>query len=310
MKFLVRGLSVFMFVFLGALSAVAQTIERGTVVVVYYTTDKIIMAADSRVVSLDPNKPPQDDACKIATPDGKIVFASAGIENYASANNQAILGSYASALDFVQSWSNADEIHKAYQEASFQHSPMFQSTSALLMNAILERDVVLQTVRNFEGAEVYDLNALKTWHATLLDQVAEKQHGLLTEALVGGLDSGGRLVLYGTAIEYSDLGFGGFILSNTGTPVCPDAPYCFLGEYEIAREFVNLASDRAKKEAHKWKPPKNSSPLDYDILKAMRLVELTEQYGPADVGGPIDAVELDKDGTLRWFYNKKNCPAD
>lgn len=47
---------------------------------------------------------------------------------------------------------------------------------------------------------------------------------------------------------------------------------------------------------------------DYDILKTMRLVELTIKYGPDDVGGNIEAVELDKDGTLRWFANPNDCP--
>jgi hypothetical protein len=48
----------------------------------------------------------------------------------------------------------------------------------------------------------------------------------------------------------------------------------------------------------------------------MRFVDLTVQYdqetvnGQKDVGGPIDAVEMDQDGSVRWFALKPNCKKD
>ena len=50
---------------------------------------------------------------------------------------------------------------------------------------------------------------------------------------------------------------------------------------------------------------------DLDVLKTMRLVELTIAYHMGnDVGGKIDAIELFKNGGLRWVARKENCPKD
>ncbi len=51
-------------------------INHGTVGVIYFTKDKIIIAADSRSIAIG-NAPPSDSVCKIAAPHGKIVFVSA-----------------------------------------------------------------------------------------------------------------------------------------------------------------------------------------------------------------------------------------
>jgi hypothetical protein len=124
-------------------------------------------------------------------------------------------------------------------------------------------------------------------------------------AFVGGVNGDGALSLFLVKIEYDEATR--TVLPPTSESVsCPQL-YCAIGETDIAEEFIGLKSERAKKEAQEWKPPKNSKPQDYDILKTMRLVELTIKYGSALVGGPIDAVELDKDGSLRWFANEKNC---
>ena len=83
--------------------------------------------------------------------------------------------------------------------------------------------------------------------------------------------------------------------------------FCAAGQVGIFLEFVDVTSKRSKDEAMNWKPPVGFKPEDLDILKTIRLVELTEKYWDDDVGGPIDAIQFSRDGTLRWYSRKKNC---
>ncbi len=146
-------------------------------------------------------------------------------------------------------------------------------------------------------------------HPEQVAEVARQGNGILTRAIIGGLNDDGTLILLQTIVKYE-----GGVLSSPSAETTQithcDKSYCAIGEVEVEQEFVNLTSERAKKEAKKWKPPKNSKPADYDILRAMRLVDLTIQYHGNDVGGPIDAVEMDKDGSVRWFAIKENCQKD
>ena len=52
----------------------------------------------------------------------------------------------------------------------------------------------------------------------------------------------------------------------------------------------------------------------YDMLHAMRMVDLTMMYHKGnDVGGPVDAVQLRRsDGSERvhWYARKQNCSAN
>ena len=46
-----------------------------------------------------------------------------------------------------------------------------------------------------------------------------------------------------------------------------------------------------------------------DIRRTMRLVDLTAMYHQGnDVGGPVDAVQLNNDGSVEWYKRKPNCP--
>jgi hypothetical protein len=121
-------------------------------------------------------------------------------------------------------------------------------------------------------------------------------------------DDDGTLILFQTDVTYQE-GVLGNAVSTTRQVTCPKS-YCAIGEVAIVDEFVNLTSERAKEETQSWKPPKKSDPKDYDILKTIRLVELTIQYHNDDVGGSVDAVQMDKDGGVHWFAIKKNCAKD
>jgi hypothetical protein len=98
MKWLLRLLVILCF---GLSPGLAQ-VEHGTVVVVYFTPDKIIMAADSRVIRIGQNIPPNDEECKITVIRGQVIFSSANVASYTAPGS-----------DVVESWKNADEARSA-----------------------------------------------------------------------------------------------------------------------------------------------------------------------------------------------------
>ena len=77
MKCLIVLVSVGIFVS----SAVAR-VKTGTIVVAYFTEDKIIMAADSRIVFDHQRTVKNDSECKISTPYGKMIFSSSNFMGY------------------------------------------------------------------------------------------------------------------------------------------------------------------------------------------------------------------------------------
>jgi hypothetical protein len=75
---------------------------------------------------------------------------------------------------------------------------------------------------------------------------------------------------------------------------------CASGELGVFLEFAGRTSDRAK--SHEGDLP--ASPL----LTVVRLVDLTIAYDKSgNVGGPIDALRLARDGRITWFQKKRDC---
>jgi hypothetical protein len=84
---------------------------------------------------------------------------------------------------------------------------------------------------------------------------------------------------------------------------------------ETIREFLAGKTDRAIKEAEEWNRKMLAmAPDQRDVRKAIRLVELSITYHPAaqmaDIGGKIDAVQLEPSRTITWVQNEKKCPQD
>jgi hypothetical protein len=257
-------------------SAIAQ-MQTGTVVVVYLTQEKVIMAADSRTV-FDDNRPPNDSKCKIVALDGKVIFGSSGLMDFTTISPRLSL-----------QWSNTEEARKAY--ASTVGSPTGKRIAAV--------------ANQWGQAIALNFQSLYFFYPQEITKRL-RDNDILTQAYFAGIENG-EPVLYWTTVS-----FGGILITPQVRKItCPLQHFCAIGRTAISTEFTGLTSQRAKGEAVSWKPSPKADLADYDLLRTIRLVDLTIAYRwERDVGGPIDAVQLNRDGSLRWFQRKDNCPAN
>jgi len=87
---------------------------------------------------------------------------------------------------------------------------------------------------------------------------------------------------------------------------CEGGP-CGIGHSDIFYEYTRKTSQRAKEE--KWLvPPPLIARADPEMLRIIKLIELTTKYDSSkSVGGDIDAMEMESDGSVNWIQNP-NCP--
>jgi hypothetical protein len=280
----------FIFVLICVSLAVAE-VNHGTLAVIYYTQDKIIVAADSRAIV--GQAPPDDTQCKLSALDGKFLFVSAGLRGYVP--NPV--------SDPVPKWSNQDLARIAYD--NFRGFP-----AANVLESVASKCTEL---------ELANLDSMYFHHPRFILEAAKMGRGKITAAIFGGIDEG-ALKLFLVQISFDITRKPSIGVSINSYIKCPEKTgnFCTIGDSDIVREFLNKTSERARYESKTWKPDPKVTPQDRDIVRTMRLVELTilhqkERALPWGksakvVGGPIDAVELDRFGPPRWYRQKKNCP--
>lgn len=84
-----------------------------------------------------------------------------------------------------------------------------------------------------------------------------------------------------------------------------------LGKGDIWREFLDRRSDRAQKEWSEWEASTSQHKgEDQDVDMAIWFAKMTIKYHTprSDVGGKIDAIEIDQGGRIRWIERKPHCP--
>jgi hypothetical protein len=258
-------------------------VQHGSVGVVYFTKDKIVMAADSRQTrSGAAGVSPTDDGCKVTALDGNIIFVSTNIVRFLGGPR-------------VSGWDNDSMIRAVYSKVKSVNSGA--------------RGHLAEIAKEWSDSVAAKFNAVASLEPGIFRQMtSDIGAGAFTVAYMGGLDGAGNPGLFVMAVtpNASRTAAEG---SEGPIRACSNHDFCAVGVLDIVVEFANASSGRARKEAAEWKPPKGTPPKDYDAFKTMRMVELTIQHhaGP-DLGGPIDAVQLNRDGSLHWYARKRNCP--
>lgn len=251
-----------------------DSITAGTIVIVAQAGNYIIFAADSRVGSSNGTAVASvdDTYCKIAPLRGNILFAAAGI-----------------VTDPIRSWAADTEMDAVLLPAT-PVAPMSGSAGASALSRWAE-----SMIRRLSGVPPAQLLAY-----------TGSNDGVAAAGVLAGIGKDGSTWIHVSKITAD----GAPGLSHQETAVDwhgPATQYFGLGQSEIAVEFDHGSSARAIAERARWTQMKLSG-IEFDRFKARRLVELTIQYLPdkADVGGPVDEIELDASGP-HWIQAKPNC---
>jgi hypothetical protein len=267
-------------------SALAQ-IQHGSIGVVYLTDDEVVMAADSRGTIGGSHF---DDQCKINALDGKILFVSTG--NVVTYSNQV-----ANPLGSVPSWNNYAEVRASYERIIQQFS-----TAATHMTDIAI-DYASDLRSKWAGAAIYN-------RAFVSNAAAVQGGNRLTAAFFAGYDGSGKARVAQVLITFNERDLLNPVGMEVGLITCPVQNFCAIGRPEIVAEFLQTSTDRAMVDTKLWRPPSTTLWDDIDLERTVHLVELTIRYQGDDVGGEIDAVELDRGNDARWYRRKDNCPAN
>jgi len=268
----IKVLAVLFFVMTCHTSAGMQSLT-GTVVVIGWSRTKIVIAVDSR--GFNDNEKYRDDICKIVRLDDHAVFTAAG--NIIHARNGRAL------------WDAQKEALYAFKEAQKTHGPRLLKTAA----------------RSWGDYIVVDINRALEEDPAGSKRMLDK-NVFLTGVFVGFEND--STAMYQMEIVFdpkTERAKENFYTEHSTTPV----QFGALGRNEIVNEVVAGKTHFAKTEQRKWAAAERNIPLrDRDLRWAIRLVRLTTQYHPqrADVGGPIDALEITRRG-IRWVERNAGC---
>jgi hypothetical protein len=258
-------------------------VSHGTIAVVYYTSSKIVIAADSRGTEM--GLAPNDMECKIAALGSDIIFVSTGIGGFDSGDPRFP----------TRGWRSTDEAHKAYERLS----------------AGGRHPSVADVANEWSRVMVRNETQLYGLIGEMLIEAAND--GVLTQAMFGGVGEDGSLEMVSSDIvlQGDDNDKLHPIDADMGV-MLPQDSLGVIGEGAIFKEFFEAGTDRAKREAAQWEKDSMKIPADdRTLFKMIRLIDLTAAYDQMGVvGGPIDVVELDLGKGIRWHQRKSICPAN
>lgn len=244
--------------------------ETGTVIVVAYSKQRIVVAADSRASFMKEGF--QDEVCKVANPARNVLFAASGMVGAGdwSAGDIAreVAQRHVGGNPYL-SGSTLQSIAESWARTMAGH------IRALPADAVLRYRNESRTSAVFAGLD-------------RADEINMVQVQLQPVAAAGGLDVRSQI----SAVEiYAD-----------GTR------YLVMGRPQVAMEFLRRSSQRAQAEVAKW-PEYFQGAADLDEQVALRLVELTGYFDPRKdlVGGSTSALRMDGKGGVRWLQRPPSC---
>ena len=264
--------------------ATAQ-LEHGSVLIVAYSPREIVMAVDSRVTNVRTGQF-RDDYCKLAAPEGRILFGGTGLlESIGGFDSVGLVRRLVSHMTPNGDGGFVKQVATRWVDAMEQNY------------AKLPADLVSQFIQENGGMRALD--------CTMFAGV-EPGHGLsLVRAGVyyGGVP-GGRPTLRGRIATIPLQSAQRNFLSFAG-----------CGNINILESLLPPTTDWAKATVQHWRGLNG----DVEAQAAMQVVQLTiareepQAYGGKEVlpvGGPVDAAEIRPNSRVRWLQRKPNCAAN
>jgi hypothetical protein len=263
----------------------AAQLEHGSVLIVAYSPSEIVMAADSRVVNVQTGQF-RDDYCKLAAPEGKILFGGTGLlESIGGFDSVGLVRRLVSHMTPNGDGGFVQQVATRWADAMEQNY------------AKLPADLVSQFIQENGGSRALDCT------------------------MFAGIEPGGGLSLVRAQVYYGGVPGGRPTLQGRIAIIPLQSPqrnflsFAGCGNIDILESLLQPKTDWGKATVQHWKDLTG----DVEAEAAMQLVQLTiareepqTYHGKTvvPVGGPVDAAEIRPKSSVRWLQRKPDCAAN
>jgi hypothetical protein len=263
-----------------------QQVTTGTAIVVLFSHNYIVFAAESRVVLAGKSLRHRDDACKVRAINNKFIFASAGVNGFEPDPGNA-----------GNAWSAYDEPGKLVDQLPDMDDPVHGL--AELWGKSLEKHV----------NRALDVNP-----GAMMDFLRKEGGETLTTGMFAGRTKQGQLVIYKANLNCNCAGPPRRTsLEILPLPLSAGTGGGAIGSQEALDLWSELSkgnSERARASLHQFETDHASGagPKTLGAAAVTGLEFIVKNAREEGVGGPIDAVEMAPTGDIHWVQRKANCP--
>lgn len=261
---------------LWAFQMASPQVETGTILFINFTPDDLTVAADSRRTFGDTGKYDDTD-CKISAFGNKFVFAMAGgVFTDAGRNPRSIAR---------QIWTTESRT----EESATKLVPAVAEKWTTRMEQVYAESGEVGNVRKHTGGEV------------------------LANAFFAATDGEGRMALVAVNIDFDGRLFdtyGQVRVTHDIQNFAIDS-WASAGLDEVADEYRLETSDRARKYMARFRTEISAlTPREQRAKLATKFVELSIRLHPrkAELGLPVDVLQLKPVVGITWVSLKTNCP--
>ena len=260
-------------------------LEHGSVLIVAYSPSEIVMAADSRVINIQTGQF-RDDYCKLAAPEGRILFGGTGL---------------------LESIGGFDSVGLARHLVSH----MIPNGGGGFVRQVATR-----------WADAMEQNYAKLPGDLVSQYIQENgRTRALDCTMFAGVDRSEGLSLVRAAVYYGGVPGGRSALQGRITIIPLQSPqrnsltFAGCGDINIMESLLARKTDWAKATVRHWEDLTG----DVEAQAATQVVQLTiaREEPQADggkqivpVGGPVDAAEIRPNSGVRWLRRKPDCAAN
>ena len=258
------------------------TLRHGTVVVIYFSNEAVVLAADSRRTFSGGRHGHEDVQCKVSDLGQSIIFAGSGVSGFDFGPGQLT--------------------------TSFDTYKTALHTSQSLRSGTTDR-----AKATAEGWARQVKAALDEQLSRHPQEIMSSLHGsshLLASGVFAGMLSNG-LTVYFAAINCECSGSRKYssIQITQLHPTQYGLPAAVLGTAEAQVLFDEvMAGDSARSQAERVSWPTDAGGTDYAGAVTIRSAEFILRNAKDNtIGGSINAIELNRDGQVRWIKKDKFC---
>ncbi len=263
-------------------AAGASEIAHGTVIVIFFSKSRVILAADSRVTYTGAAPTHEDRQCKVADLGKKTIFSASGFTKYTFEQDARM-----PKFDVYQ------EARRAALSVPSEASDRAKSSAEIWARRVK--------------------SALDTGLRSHPIAVMSLMHGRSTQlagAIFAGQGEKGLSVYYAALRcacdrqnKYASIEISAIRSVTDGVPA---AAIGTAETMDLFTEVAELTTPRGIAERDAW--GKAESKPDRDAYVTVRTGEfILRNSKDSTVGGPINAIELTAEGDVRWVKREKNC---